>query len=187
MRNEGKRLAIAGALLLVIEVLLWRWMHDVFVSVYASLLCILACFRALNWPKPAWLAGGHLEYVKNRARQAEIGKVPKGAKVAQLEMNQAAKQFFAAVIYQENNETLCNDIVEHFTPKILYYAVALMIAMFLDGPRLALAAPAKDTCSSQETALKLVGLITSALLPLMWDYTRYEKQKYWSKELRGSH
>jgi len=187
MHTEGKRLAIAGGLLLAVEVLLWWWMHDIFVSVYASLLCILAFFRALNWPKAAWLAGGHLEYVKNRARQMEIGKVPKGATIGQLAMNQAAKQFFAAMIYQENNEALCNDIVEHFTPKILYYGVALMIAMFLDGPQLALAPPAKDMCSSQETALKFVGLIVSALLPLMWDYTRYEKQKYWSKELRGSH
>ncbi len=194
MHSERTRVAAIVFLLVLIEIPLWTWKHDVFVSVYATILGILACFRAFNWPKPSWLGGNHLEYVKHRTAHVELGKINKGATIGQLETNQAAKQFFAAVIYEENNEALCNDIVEHFTPKILYYGLLLMVALFLENPHAATAAgpnlnkcSVESLCGDKIAALKFLTLITSAVLPLLWDYTRYEKQKYWNKELHPSH
>jgi hypothetical protein len=186
--SEGKRITLFGIALVIAEVGLWWWRKDVFVSAYGSMLGILASFRALSWPKASWLGRRHLDYIKDRTGHVEIGKLAKGATVRELEENHAAKQFFAAVVYEENNERLCVDIVEHFTPKIVYYGLAFIGALFLEAPNGATvaASASPDPCAHLITTLKISGLVASALAPVLWDYTRYEKQKYLTKELRAT-
>jgi uncharacterized YccA/Bax inhibitor family protein len=107
-----------------------------------------------------------------------IGKAYKAAdQLGALKENLGARNVLAASIYRDNTDRLCNTINDTMTMKSILAVIATMAAMFI------VEAHQTDFTNMQYT-LKFIAAASGLLLPLVWDFSRCEKQKYWNKELR---
>jgi hypothetical protein len=168
------------AVLVAIETAAWFKFADGIVAFY---VLIAGCFlgtKIFNWPDPSWFGGGHIASVQGRWAAEEIGRDYSATeRLAATKSNTAARTYFAASIYKDNTDKLCNQVNDSMTMKSILAVLGTLAAVLIASK----SRPADFT--SFEYLTKFFAAASGALLPLVWDLSRCEKQKFWNREVRG--
>ncbi len=178
MKEDGWKLAFLVMTLAFVEYFAWNRFADVIVNLYLLVFVILVFARVFNWPRPAWFHEDYVEKLQQKLGTLKLEPIAADTPVAELRTRYGVKPYFESVVCKENTVRLCSSILESLTPKILIYGGVAFIYMFLahNGHT--------TTNDKTEVFLKSNAIVAISFGPLLWDYARCERQKFWNKELR---
>jgi hypothetical protein len=173
-----KVLAFVG-ILAAMEIVGWVKTRDPLVIFYLCLTWLFGTARILNWPRPSWWGAAHVDQVKTQWGQRKFDRNYTPAEtVNRLSEFVAARSFFVSSTYHENTERLCNNYSDGLTMRILGFGLtALFLCLRTDGHSLAI--------ENVEGLLKLFGALMPAILTIVWDFSRFERQRFWNRELKA--
>src|ERR1700720_895148 len=171
MKRDGWRLALALIIVGATEYALWRRLGDVLVSLYLFVFLVVTLARWFNWPRASWFEETHLDEVRQQSGNLKLSWLSPDTPIASLRTVFGVRPYFASIIYKENTETLCNEILDGLFPKIFGYGLAFVAYLFL-----AMKSDHTDGSQAIEIFIKSGAFVTASMFPLLWEIARCERQ-----------
>jgi hypothetical protein len=157
----------------------WMVGKDTILDIYASIAVVFVLARILDLPSSSWWGTGRLDAAKNAWGSRKLRHAYNPADpIRKLADVPGAKPYFAASVYNENTKKLCNTYQDGLPLRILG---ALLGALLFYMKSKGAAPPRGDELT---TAFNYFGALAPALLALTWDYSRFERQRTWNRELQ---
>jgi hypothetical protein len=171
------QLGVFALIVIPIDIEAWYWFHDPLVNLYFSLFAILLTTRFIDWPKAAWFGTVKVDRLRRRWGAYPVAPIEDATRIADLRNRFEFHQYFGALLYSQNTQTLCNEIYNSMSIKIVGYLGAALLYAILDRG-------SHEGHDEYTAVLKSGAFVAATLLPLIWDYARCEGQRYWNKEIR---
>jgi hypothetical protein len=158
----------------------WASAGNSILSIYVSIAVLFGLARVLDLPSASWWGARHVSSAKTAwgNRRLKHGFSPTDP-IRKLSDVIGARAYFASVIFEENTRKLCTTYQDGLPMRI---AGALLAALVFYWKNKTSGAPEVDDLSR---GMNYFGAIAPALLALMWDYSRFERQRTWNRELQG--
>jgi hypothetical protein len=159
----------------------WAWIatHDVLLLLYIFLFCLFLSARILEWPSPTWWGWGRLDEVKRDWGKRHFDRTySRNDTVNKLSEFTAARAFIVSSAYQENTERLCNQYQDGLIMRAAGFGLTALFIGFQN---------ANGAMAAQEglpAVFKTLGLLLPFALTLTWDFSRFERQRLWNREVR---
>lgn len=177
MRSDRSELFLLLTVVAGSEAVAWYKYPDPLVAFYVFIFILLALTKIFDWPKPSWFGGQRISLLHEKWGAKPVGKrYNSNDRLMTLNNDLAARTFFMTAIYKDNTEKLCNSVNESMTVKSVAAAFTMLGTM-------ATTDPTADYTSFQYL-FKLAAVSSAAVIAIVWDFARCEKQKYWNREIR---
>lgn len=178
--TERHRLRITSLVSIGVSFAAWRWLHDATVSLYLGLVAVLVTSVFWRWPKHEWLATPRLRMIHSDLGSRKLSRSYRSADdVMTLSDHLHVKNFFITDWLEECSEKLAIELQDALVKKVIAYVIAFLALLVVTMDS------AHEKFTTAQLALKIGASLAVVGLPLLWDYSRWARQRNLNLELRA--